>query len=158
MIKELCGGIPENTKLSIEGATYNKLCFRLIKTVIKSLEEGNVNKILSYNDKTGKLEFIPILSIIYIGKRKVLNFMLDNRTEPFKAFSRQSLAILENNKIIYKNAEDLKVGDTFLIPNYLDIRYKQILSIDLQKEEEHLYVVNVEKNKNYFAGNVLVHI
>ena len=89
----------------------------MIKKLPFYYNNSNDIKIKSYNEKLNKFEYKNI-ETIKIGKtKKWYKFYLTNRKEPLIVTGEHPIAVFENNKIIYKKAENVTNKDIIIRGN-----------------------------------------
>jgi prepilin-type N-terminal cleavage/methylation domain-containing protein/uncharacterized repeat protein (TIGR02543 family) len=151
------------TKKSTGGGTGG--CFlpnTPIKTIdgYKAINKINVgDKILNYNEETGKNEYNKVLKVHIHEKSEIdeeLYTLTLNDETKFKVTSTHGLYIRRNGETKWLRTRDVKIGDYL---RYSDGTYHKIVKLSHKELTSTVYNLTVDNTHTFYVGykEVLVH-
>lgn len=136
---------------------------------IKDLKQGD--PIFSFNPNTLKIEVDKCIDIIEKGANNEI-FNINTTTGSLKVTGEHKVYVVSygeldrngySKSIEKKTAKELKVGDILMstntLPGKITAAMTKITDVSISHEEEKVYDITVEKNHNFFAGelgNILI--
>ena len=104
-----------DTKISTEINKSGKISKQSkISQIVKKFERGETINVISYNEKTLKMESSKVTSVFINNYRDILNIKLSGNKNVIKTTENHPFYVFENGEIILKESKEILPGDKLL--------------------------------------------